>query len=467
MKKAKLFYCIVFFGICLIPSVGTLVTKPETSTENRELAEFPSLCTEDGWNINWLSEAGDYFQEHFALRSKLVTANACIYGKGLETSTASGVIQGTDGWLYYKDSLADYQGTGLMSERSLFNLSHTLMMTQKYVEAQGTKFVFAAAPNKNSLYDENMPYYYKCRASDEKNLENLTGWLEKEGVSNVNLYDLFETQDEVLYHKRDSHWNNKGAALAAQQLLDAVGKGHKDWSSAEYMVRRDFEGDLDQMLYPQAMTPEDEIYYDEPFTYTYTEKIESTFAPRIYTENSEKSGSLIVYRDSFGNALLPFLAEEYGKAYFSRGIPYQLSDIKAQGADTVIVERAERFLPDMAQDPPVMPAPKISWDGKALETATDGAADIMLTEQGGYACITGRVLSEYLDTETRICVQVNGGSLYEASPTDIALEDGTVDSGGFTLYIPKDKVTGEQAEIEVFCITDGQIEKIYSGRMEG
>ena len=108
MKKGKLIYCILFFAICLCPSLGMLVTKQETSSENRQLSEFPSPKTEEGKiNVEWLSQAGDYFQEHFAFRNELVTGNALLHGRLLETSTADGVIQGKNGWLYYKDSLDD------------------------------------------------------------------------------------------------------------------------------------------------------------------------------------------------------------------------------------------------------------------------------------------------------------------------------------------------------------------------
>lgn len=98
MKKGKLIYSVLFFAVCLCPSVGMLIAKPETSSENRQLSEFPTLKTEEGkWNVEWLSQAGDYFQEHFAFRNELVTGNALLHGKLLETSTADGVIQGKNG----------------------------------------------------------------------------------------------------------------------------------------------------------------------------------------------------------------------------------------------------------------------------------------------------------------------------------------------------------------------------------
>ena len=149
MKKGKLIYCILFFAICLCPSLGMLVTKQETSSENRQLSEFPSPKTEEGKiNVEWLSQAGDYFQEHFAFRNELVTGNALLHGRLLETSTADGVIQGKNGWLYYKDSLDDYLGQDLLSDRSLFNIAHMLSMTQQALEEKGVNFLFTIAPNK-------------------------------------------------------------------------------------------------------------------------------------------------------------------------------------------------------------------------------------------------------------------------------------------------------------------------------
>lgn len=440
MKKLKILYCVFFFCICLVPSVGMLFTEAEQSLENRNLSEFPELINEQGLNIEWLSQAGDYFQEHFALRNEMVTANALINGKLLETSTASGVIQGSDGWLYYTDSLADYLGTDPMSDRSLFNVAHMLSMMQKGLNQKGVNFLFTVAPNKNSLYGEHMPYYDSMKVSDEKNLFRLKGFLEEENVNYADLYETLSQEEETLYHKTDSHWNNKGAALAADTLLNMVGKEHYSYVDAEYEIRRDFEGDLDKMLYPLALTEDDEIYYKDDFTYQYVEEIESTFDTRIHTTNPAKDGSLVMYRDSFGNALLPFMAEDYGMAYFSRGVPYQLSDVDINMADTVIVERAERFLPEMAQSPPVMEAVPVDsgfipGNGET-EQVSDGAGEIRMVSQGLQKKITGRILPEYLSTRTRIYIRINDQNVYEAFPMDI-VEDGKTDSGGFCLYIPE------------------------------
>ena len=465
MKKGKLIYCILFFAICLCPSLGMLVTKQETSSENRQLSEFPSPKTEEGKiNVEWLSQAGDYFQEHFAFRNELVTGNALLHGRFLETSTADGVIQGKNGWLYYKDSLDDYLGQDLLSDRSLFNIAHMLSMTQQALEEKGVNFLFTIAPNKNSLYGDNMPYYDKLKVSDQTNRENLEGWLKTEKVAYADLYQALMEEDEVLYHARDSHWNNKGAALAADVLMDALGKDHDSYEGESYTVRRDYTGDLDTMLYPLASTADDEIYYDKETTYATVEEIQSNFDPRITTVNPVKKGSLVMYRDSFGNALLPYMADAYANAYFSRGIPYQLMDVETHSADTVIIERAERFLPEMSQFPPVLTAKEISLTENEELQGSDGAVDVKIKPQGMTAQLSGRIKEGLLDTDSRIYLKVNG-SVYEAFPMDVKVGE-NLDDNGFCLYLPSELVAADGNDVEILIEKDNKIYNIYQNNIK-
>lgn len=465
MKKGKLIYCILFFAICLCPSLGMLVTKQETSSENRQLSEFPSPKTEEGKiNVEWLSQAGDYFQEHFAFRNELVTGNALLHGRLLETSTADGVIQGKNGWLYYKDSLDDYLGQDLLSDRSLFNIAHMLSMTQQALEEKGVNFLFTIAPNKNSLYGDNMPYYDKLKVSGQTNRENLEDWLKTEKVAYADLYQALMEEDEVLYHARDSHWNNKGAALAADVLMDALGKDHDSYEGESYTVRRDYTGDLDTMLYPLASTADDEIYYDKETTYATVEEIQSNFDPRITTVNPVKEGSLVMYRDSFGNALLPYMADAYANAYFSRGIPYQLMDVETHSADTVIIERAERFLPEMSQFPPVLTAKEISLTENEELQGSDGAVDVKIKPQGMTAQLSGRIKEGLLDTDSRIYLKVNG-SVYEAFPMDVKVGE-NLDDNGFCLYLPSELVAADGNDVEILIEKDNKIYNIYQNNIK-
>lgn len=401
MKK-QLIYIIVFLCICLIPSVGFLLGGKSGMDENKKDNKIPALKDEEGKiNINFFSDAGSWFEKNFAFRNEMVTAHAVLFYRCFGMSAQRGVIAGKNGYLYYRDSLEDYQGK-LMSRRQLFQVAHTLKMIQDYAQKSGVKFIFAPAPNKNSLYGENMPYFYRLFAGSEKNLTLLYDYLDAEGVNYADLRGALLEEGSVLYHKRDSHWNNEGAAIASDEVMDELGKEHKSYRGSPFHVSRDFEGDLDRMLFPAYIRPEDEIYYEPMPEFTYDEEIESNFEPRIHT-NSSGSGNLLMYRDSFGNALLPFFAEAYGKAYFSRSLPYYLPDLKEHGADTLVIERAERFLPEMATQPPFMEAPEV-------DSYTEGEADFVpvipeIKEEGKYVRIFGTV--DKVEYNTRILIRIN------------------------------------------------------------
>lgn len=97
MKKKYILYAVLFFAICLFPVAGLAVPEREEVSENRTRAKAPVLKDENGWNPDFLSDAGEWFQDHFGFRQELVTVNALIQGKIFGVSAAGSVIQGTDG----------------------------------------------------------------------------------------------------------------------------------------------------------------------------------------------------------------------------------------------------------------------------------------------------------------------------------------------------------------------------------
>lgn len=429
MKNKYQIYITLFLLICLLPSAGLLFSGVEQSSENRETAKALVFLEEDGINLHILSDAGAWFEEHFAFRNEYVTGYAMLTGKLFGVSSQTGVITGTNGWLFYKDSLEDFQGTGQMTKRQLFDVAHTMALMQEYAKNNGVEFAFTIAPNKNSLYGRYMPYYYQPFRKNKSNMERLKPYLQAEGVNYIDLFERLGSEDKILYHKRDSHWNNEGAALAADAILTGMGKEHPSYANRSYTVRKDFEGDLDRMLYPAAIEKEEEIYYEPSPQFSYCEKTQSNFAPKISTR-SNGTGNLVMYRDSFGNALLPYLAEVFENAYFSRALPYQMQDLTERHADMLLIERAERFLPDMAQEAPYMEAP-------AAEHAVTGRnvspIDLQTVSQGEYTKITGQIPAGQLTTNTRIFVKIGGAHCYEAFPVSFAQ-----DREGFSALLPAD-----------------------------
>ena len=209
-------FCLI---ILLIPFAGMAVAPTNETTENKVLSEFPKLFEERKLNVDFLNDLGEYFTAHFAFRPQMVSSNALIYGKLFGTSTTDQVLIGKNNWMYYTETLNDYTGQHLMTERALKNVVHNLALMQKYVESRGSEFLLVIAPNKNSIYDENMPYYYRKRTG-KNNYERLMPLLDSAGIHYTDLFTAFAESDEVLYLERDSHWTNKGAVLVYNQIME-------------------------------------------------------------------------------------------------------------------------------------------------------------------------------------------------------------------------------------------------------
>ena len=256
---------IVFLAVLLVPFAGMLITGPSKS-ENSSAKSLPLFflvsTDEEKKTVNkeYLKQLGEYFEGHCALRQEMVTGYSYVTTKVFQTSSSKSVIYGKNGWMYYTDTLGDYTGSDVMSEREMFDAVRTLKLIDRYCKANGIKFYFVTAANKNSLYGENMPYYYK--KSDKPGNRVLLGEkIRAEGINYIDLYDTFKAEDKVLYHKTDSHWNNEGAALAARTIHEATGQMYLDrYNKAPYKVQKDFKGDLAAMMYPVAVPLEEEIY---------------------------------------------------------------------------------------------------------------------------------------------------------------------------------------------------------------
>ena len=65
------------------------------------------------------------------------------------------------------------------------------------------------------------------------------------------------------------------------------------------------------MVYPAGDLLEDDAVFDRAFRFTYPNGLRSAEDITIRTQNEGETGSLLMFRDSFGSSLAPLLAEGY------------------------------------------------------------------------------------------------------------------------------------------------------------
>ena len=252
MTKTKLAFGVfiaVCLGLCIIPSFFMIFFRSDEAIGNETQTTWPSISTEDGgFNEHVLDEMGGWFETHYAFRPQLITADARLQAALFEVSNTDPVTVGSDGWLYYTSTLPDLLGEEALSDRGMWNLAHNMALIENYATAMGAKFLFMVPPNKNTLYPEHMPYYYRQEAGSRRNRDHLKDYLEDANVSYLDIFALLGDQEETLYLKEDSHWNNKGAMLVYNQTLDRMEKAHDSYEQIEAAYLPIHEGDLARMI---------------------------------------------------------------------------------------------------------------------------------------------------------------------------------------------------------------------------
>ena len=462
MKKILLLlFVILCMVLCVIPSLGMTLFPTNERIGNEPETPLPSVKTEEGgFNSAFLPELGTYFEKHFAFRPQSIDTDARVQSGLFKTSNLDTVTVGDNGWLYYSSTLDDYLGRNTLSTREINGIVHNLKLVQEYVESQGSKFLFTVAPNKNTLYPENMPYYLKKLASEEHNRDKLHEALTDSGLNYLDLFSLFKAQDEVLYLKQDSHWNNKGALMAYNAMLDALGKPHNDYSTADVKRVKDFNGDLAKMLYPASDVKEFNYTYDIAPTYSYTTPTKSVEDANIKTENPAATGSLYMYRDSFGNALLPYFANAYGNAHFTKAKPINLALDNMKGlADTVIFEIVERNISWFLESPPVIASPqRVLNVGETKEGKAKVSGEV-LKANTMYLSLNAVLDDSLLTDDSVVYLRVNadGKTADFEAYTGLSGEEGD----SFVVYIPASDYAGKPLEVDVIVGSGGSFTKVY------
>lgn len=388
-QAGYIIFIAVFLLLCLVPSAGMLLADrgDGSSGANEVLSALPALRDgEGGFHADYLAQLSAYVEDNYFLRQELVTAWSALNHRVFRTSISEDVVLGRDGWLYFGGTLEDYTGSRPLDEGEIAGAARNLALMREYCEGLGARFLFTIAPNKNSMYPEHMPALPVFSA--RRSADSLREALAAEGVDYLDLFAVFGGQSETLYFPRDSHWNSRGAALAADSVNAALGRS-SGYFSGPFSPQTVHRGDLYAMLYPAGEELDTDMVYGGALEFTYDAPIRSAENLTILTSGS-REGSLLMFRDSFGNLLYPYLADSFGRALFSRATAYRLNLAGEREADCVVVELVERNLRYLLENVPVMPAPL----REAPEARAEGDTSVSLLaepsqELDGYALVSG------------------------------------------------------------------------------
>ncbi len=347
-----------------------------SETENRVLAPFPSFPHSFAAADKFFSSVDEYLNDHFGFREYYIYRYQRELAKRFgQSSPNSKVITGLDGWYFFNDFnlLEDFQGRMPLSE-SMINRWFTIQNEkQQWLEKKGIKYLFLAAPNKQSIYPQFLMKHALAIKKTSRFEQILSSKNHKLPPYMINLHELLQPEkyNKPLYYKNDSHWNKYSAYLVFQEIMKKI----STWFPKEsFRTRFDFVqdqtgiggnlglgGDLTKMLmlhdatetFPQIKRFKRCGRY-HPLLYPLS-NINKTKGRESFIRTCRKKHlKALVFRDSFFVQLEPFFSENFReivylwKAYDQKNIEEILDYFKP---DVVIELIAERHVFDSLEIP--------------------------------------------------------------------------------------------------------------------
>jgi alginate O-acetyltransferase complex protein AlgJ len=381
---------LVFVAVIALPGLAmTLgVNRGDAGGENRTLAPFPTVS----WTWESVAAFPDgftaYFDDSFAFRSTLVEGQAAVRLKLLNVSPSPAVVRGRDGWLFYAEdgAMDDYATAQPLTHTELELWRTALQGMHDWLRERGVAYVFVISPDKHQIYPELMPA--TIRGTAHGRIDQLVDYLSAR--STVPVLDLrpvlrdAKTRERV-YHRTDTHWNDRGAHLAYQAIMSALSRSipalaPRDRSRFQPRDVRRPGLDLAGMLGMTRILTEDDLTLVplDPRTARIVEPQNPGtrgLEPRLVTERAQAGGlKAVVFRDSFAAALIPFVSEHFSRVVYLWQYHVEPSVIVEEKPDVVIQEMVGRRLSTILPYNPLTDNEAINSTSAARPAAPGAAA---------------------------------------------------------------------------------------------
>lgn len=350
MGATRLIRTLGFLAALALP----LVTMSETgalSGEQRARVARPALSVAAE---KYPEQFDTYFQDNFGFRPTLIRWHHLFKFWYLSQSPVPNVIIGRDRWLFYAGlgdgiDIRDFSGRWPHSDSQIDAWLAAQEVRREAYARHGAVYLIAIAPNKHSVYPEDVPRQYGPQAPGV--LDSLLKRAARH--PRLQLLDLrpalIARRDAPAYYRADSHWNTHGAFFAAQAILDALrptiptigGLRPTDYGVTSRAID---SGDLVNML-GLGLGVDDHAYSYERRT-PGAIPVQSEDLHRTWEQADRHLPSAVLLGDSFGGELAPRLADGFSKLhyYYSMRGGFNPELIPRERPDVVVLLLVERYL---------------------------------------------------------------------------------------------------------------------------
>lgn len=322
---------VVFLGITyflFFNQQARWVTFTQTS-ENRQLDTFPGikLAKLDAFPKDFES----YLNDRFTFRKPFLDVYHRLKFNMHISPHPDKVIIGDDNWLFFgMEEQQVYTGGLPFYEPQLDSFRNIWRERLQFCAQHQAAVYWLIAPSKQRVYSEYLPIH-TSRHHENRTLK-LMKMLNRSypGFATYPLSSLLKAKGNTnLYFKLDNHWNSAGAYVGYCELMQLIRQGHPEitalqpddlsWgkkyqSGGNLTAFIGYDDKLGETI-PQVIFSEPGAVTTQNFGYPIHAgpSYPSDYEFHYRNPKARNKQRVLIIRDSFGDALMPFLNETFAE----------------------------------------------------------------------------------------------------------------------------------------------------------
>ena len=338
---------IIFLPVVFGPVKGWTVIKTNTSQVSVEprfsFAYFGDLA-------NWLGDRVTLKDQAIRVDSKIDRA---IFNESASAGSVSPrVLEGEGGVAFIADAFNESCNPHIQTD----GLVQQMTSLSQVIVDSGREFRLIVSPDKSSILADYLPKTFDLKSCFEIYNNYFWSQLSSSDISGfVDLYSELNAQRiarrEILYKKRDSHWDNAGGAMASKAVVNSISMGIWEDDLLKFSGLLSEGGDLDLLLgspfidsVPSYSLTRADVTQVSSDAIDESEHGQNRRVVNTSTKSFLIPGRTLIFGDSFAEAAQPFYL-----SYFADVTLMRFNDFSAekyieliQAADRVLFWSVER-----------------------------------------------------------------------------------------------------------------------------
>ena len=314
--KTPLTICFSLVILALFVLSIVLPDKELSEWENRYLSAKPRITGVELLDGSFMRKYEDYINDQMPFRNQLIKLKAVSEAMLLKIEN-NGIVRGKDSYLFTKNT----------GDTSTFDKN--IQIISEFISKYENDITVVIAPNACGVKEGLVPVGFP-NVNQGKKLDELCGDNSLlKGARVVDLKSVLKAhEDEYIYYRTDHHWTTDGAYYAYREISD----NPVDLSDISREYSDGFLGTLYAKYKGLSVEPDYITYYDIPVkSYVTDDTIREglydlqkldvfdkygmfmwgNFGKSDLVTNTDNGRSVVIFKDSYANCLIPFLTYDY------------------------------------------------------------------------------------------------------------------------------------------------------------